>query len=192
MHSEPQMSLWADSPARISLPPAAERAWLESVLVSSLNSPAWLDAVAPYGSASRMSPASCRRMEDGILAPSSGRWRSSGTGGPTGSTTLSTSVWPSDGSVCSLSRILETGALPQRYFLSPKACAGILRRAGRRGKSLPAALEDALRAQAGTLAPTQAEMAPKPKRAKEPVAPVEIPTLPLPFSGALDLSPQEA
>jgi len=36
--------------------------------------------------------------------------------------------------VCSLSDILETGDLPQRFFLSAKACAGILRRAEKRGK----------------------------------------------------------
>jgi hypothetical protein len=35
--------------------------------------------------------------------------------------------------------------VPQRYSLSPKACAGILRRAKKRGKSLPPMLEQALR-----------------------------------------------
>jgi hypothetical protein len=44
---------------------------------------------------------------------------------------------------------LETGAVPQRFYLSPKACAGILRRAEKRGKELPAALDRALRAVAG-------------------------------------------
>ena len=56
-------------------------------------------------------------------------WSNAGMASPSGALTLSISVWPSDASVCSLSAILETGALPQRYFLSPKACAGILRRA---------------------------------------------------------------
>lgn len=46
---------------------------------------------------------------------------------------LSTSVWPSDASVCSLSQILEaTGDVPRKYYLTPKACAGILRRAEKR------------------------------------------------------------
>ena len=36
-----------------------------------------------------------------------------------------------------------------RYFLPPRACDGILRRAERRGKSLPPELESALRRQAG-------------------------------------------
>jgi len=46
--------------------------------------------------------------------------------------------------VCSLSDILETGDLPPRYFLSAKACAGILRRAASRGKDLPPMLHRAL------------------------------------------------
>jgi hypothetical protein len=56
--------------------------------------------------------------------------------------------WPSaaGGSLCSLSEVLETGPLPERFFLSAKACSGILRRAEKRGKSLPSALDSALRA----------------------------------------------
>lgn len=52
--------------------------------------------------------------------------------------------WLSDASVCSLSEILETGPIDRRFFLSPKACSGILRRAGNRGKELPTALKRAL------------------------------------------------
>ena len=55
----------------------------------------------------------------------------------------------SGASVCSLSDILETGAVPQRYFLTAKACQGILRRAENRGKELPELLMRALRAVAG-------------------------------------------
>ncbi len=58
----------------------------------------------------------------------------------------------SDGSVRShsvaavsfLSSILETGEGLRRYYLSPKACKGILRRSGRIGKNLPPLLEEAL------------------------------------------------
>jgi hypothetical protein len=63
--------------------------------------------------------------------------------------TLSISEWPKDASVCSLSDTLETGELPQRFFLSATACKGILRRAEKRGKQLPPALEQALQAVAG-------------------------------------------
>jgi hypothetical protein len=45
-----------------------------------------------------------------------------------------------------LSDVLEeTSRVPQRFFLSQKACAGILRRAERRGKALPPMLLAALR-----------------------------------------------
>lgn len=40
---------------------------------------------------------------------------------------------------------LGAGGVPQRYCLSPKACAGILRRARKRGKSLPEPLGEVLR-----------------------------------------------
>ena len=46
-----------------------------------------------------------------------------------------------------LSQVLEKGSIPERYFLSPKACAGILRRAEKRGKKLPPMLQDALEEQ---------------------------------------------
>jgi hypothetical protein len=44
-----------------------------------------------------------------------------------------------------LSDILETGGVPRRYYLSAKACAGILRRAEKRGKQLPEVLYMALK-----------------------------------------------
>ena len=44
----------------------------------------------------------------------------------------------------SLSEILETGEVDRRYFLSAKACKGILRRAEKRGKALPTTLRLAL------------------------------------------------
>ena len=41
--------------------------------------------------------------------------------------------------------------VPQKYYLSPKACLGILRRASVRGKELPEVLKRALERQAGGL-----------------------------------------
>jgi hypothetical protein len=58
--------------------------------------------------------------------------------------TLNISEYPKDADACFLSGILETGEVPQRFFLSEKACSGILRRAERRGKKLPPALQVAL------------------------------------------------
>lgn len=66
-----------------------------------------------------------------------------------GSWTPNISAWPNDAVVCSLSQVLETDSIPPRYFLSAKACAGILRRAENRGKMLPEPLALALRAVAG-------------------------------------------
>ena len=92
----------------------------------------------------KMSPESCLLTEDGILEPSSGCWQNAGMGSPTGFLTLSTSDFHNDAAVCSLSDILETGDVPRKYFLSPKACEGIIRRAEKRGKTLPSALLKAL------------------------------------------------
>ena len=109
------------------------------------------------GLSGRTSPVSCHAEEDGILVPSSGRWANSGTGGPTGSLTLNTAEWTDDGPrpsrsagdgssslVATLSEILEVGNVPPRFSLSERACAGILRRAEKRGKQLPPMLKQAL------------------------------------------------
>jgi hypothetical protein len=53
------------------------------------------------------------------------------------SLTPNISEWPNDAAVCSLSQVLEQTSIPQRFFLSSTACAGILRRAEKRGKALP-------------------------------------------------------
>ena len=64
---------------------------------------------------------------------------------------LNTGVSPRGEIVSSLSLILE--ARPHRkYYLTPKACLGILRRAERRGKKLPQKLERALLIQSGLIA----------------------------------------
>ena len=54
-----------------------------------------------------------------------------------------------------LADILEPSVAP-KYFLSPRACAGIIRRAAKRGKALPPHLEAALQAVASRL-PEEAE-----------------------------------
>lgn len=78
--------------------------------------------------------------------PSSGRWLNSGMGSPTEFWTLQGSEFPSDAVASSLSDVLETGPHLLRYCLSPKAAAGILRRAARRGRDLPGSLRSALQA----------------------------------------------
>jgi hypothetical protein len=66
------------------------------------------------------------------------------------SSTPNISAWPNDADVCSLSQVLETTSIQQRFFLSSTACAGILRRAEKRGKKLPTLLRIALTAVAQT------------------------------------------
>ena len=56
-------------------------------------------------------------------------------------------AFPKEENVSTLSQILQT-RVPQRYYLSPKACLGILRRASVRGKELPEILRIALERQA--------------------------------------------
>ena len=62
--------------------------------------------------------------------------------------TLNTSECPKGVAESSLSQILLDTA-PSKYYLSKKACKGILRRSEERGKPLPPPLETALRLQAG-------------------------------------------
>ena len=57
--------------------------------------------------------------------------------------TLNFSERPSVAVESTLSQILEANA-PEKYWLSAKACAGILRRASKRGKKLPPMLKEAL------------------------------------------------
>ena len=60
---------------------------------------------------------------------------------------LSTGVYPREECVSTLSQILMAD-VPRKYYLSQKACLGILRRASERGKKLPEVLEIALKKQA--------------------------------------------
>ena len=138
-------------PARASASPASEADWAMTVATWPSNFSALLTEHGPAGWFGRTSPASCHQTEDGTLVPYSGAWSNSGMASPTESLTLSTLEWPSAAVVCSLSDVLETGEVPQRYFLSARACAGILRRAEKRGKELPEPLFMALRSMAKTL-----------------------------------------
>lgn len=56
-----------------------------------------------------------------------------------------------------LSDIVESGPHLEKYCLSPTACQGILRRAAKRGKTLPPALHRALTARARAAMPGDGE-----------------------------------
>ena len=66
---------------------------------------------------------------------------------PGESSTLNFGECPREDAGSSLSLILQAG-VPSKYYLSPKACEGILRRASARGKELPEVLKLALTRQA--------------------------------------------
>jgi hypothetical protein len=97
------------------------RLWLEH----------WLGAKLMYRETDGEMPASSLDLRDSSSGP---YW------------TRNSSEWRSGAVVCSLSETLETGRIARRYYLSPKACAGILRRAEKLGKVLPEQLAIALRA----------------------------------------------
>ena len=124
----------------------SERDWQTRVATSCSPALRLLADIGPDGWFGRTSPASYHPTEERILPAYFEGWQNSGMGSPTESLTLSTSEWPSDGVACSLSDTLETGTLPPRFYLSALACQGILRRAEKRGKTLPSALQRALEA----------------------------------------------
>jgi hypothetical protein len=69
----------------------SERDWTILAATSPLSFLELLTSFGPDGWSGKTSPVSCHPAEDGTLVPSSGRWANSGTGGPTGCWTLSTS-----------------------------------------------------------------------------------------------------
>ena len=141
-----QMSMFSSEelPVSPSQSQDCEKVWMTRVATSCLPTLPLLNAIGPSGWYGRTSPASYPVKEDEILPPYFEGWMNSGMGGRTECLTLSTSEWPNDAAACSLSDILETGNVPQRFFLSATACQGILRRADKRGKELPEALRLAL------------------------------------------------
>lgn len=84
-----------------------------------------------------------------IPMPASGRWAEAGMVGSRGavqlggSWTLNTGEFPNVENESILYTVLEA-EVPDRYFLSAKACWGILRRAQERGKEIPETLRIAL------------------------------------------------
>ena len=140
----------ADSRAKTSASPADEQASpAESDPASSLSSPESLTLFSrpEDGWSLRMFP-DFFPATPGAISPSfSRRWPTSGfTTSPGECWTADTSECPSGaGASSSLRDVLEDD-VPPRYFLSPRAAAGILRRAEKRGRELPTHLSAALEA----------------------------------------------
>ena len=147
--SAPLTLFAADSPAKTSRWLESVRDWLASGPVYGTSSIVSLLSSLPAGFSSRTSLGCFPPMAGETLPSSFPGWSNSGMAWPGGCLTLSTSEFPSDAVACSLSDVLETGPHLAKYSLSPRACQGILRRAEKRGKLLPAPLEAALRVSAG-------------------------------------------
>lgn len=118
--------------------------WLASEAASGSNSYESLLSRLPAGFSSRTSLDCLVRKKDEILPVSSAGWMTWGMVSRGVCLTLSGTESPNDAVVCSLSDVLETFGVPEKYFLSAKACRGILRRAAKRGRKLPPLLEKAL------------------------------------------------
>lgn len=110
---------------------------------------------------SKTSPVYFLQIGEQISEESSFDWPKSGTVLRHGSHWIPNSLaLPREGAECSgfprvtLSQILQKDA-PSKYWLSKKACAGILRRAAKRGKSLPPQLEQAFLSGAGLEKPPE-------------------------------------
>lgn len=168
-----QLTFLSEEPRARAIPSrVSEKDWMTRVATSCSPMLRLLADIGPDGWSGRTSSASFQAREDATLqafwdcSPGEGsksrqadgnlRELSKATAAHTashgGCLTLNMSEWtalpahfPSDGGVCSLSDILEaTGDVPQRFYLSAKACRGILRRAVNRGKELPEQLKQAL------------------------------------------------
>ncbi len=143
-----------DSPAKTSASPASAPASQESAADSSSSSCESLTLFVPEPSSLKTSKGSTalEALRAQTSGSSSTRWPSAGIWRRGELLTRSTSGCRNEGSACScapsLTEILEPNA-SEKYSLSQKAATGILRRATRRGRSLPPQLEEALKAVAG-------------------------------------------
>jgi len=132
-----------ESPARMLASLDGEPDSLENGRDSSSSSPESCESYSPTGSSSRTFQACFLPIKDLISLSSSIRWTNAGMAYRGAFSIASTSESPSVAAECSLSDILVAHAHP-KYSLSPKAAAGILRRAAKRGRALPTHLEAAL------------------------------------------------
>lgn len=146
-----------ERPANLSRLPAFEEDWTTRAVLSPCDSSSLLELPGQDGLFGKTYREFSRLEKATTSARSSRRWLSSGMGTPGECLMLNTSEFPSDVVESSLSDILETGDVPRRFYLTPRACAGILRRAEKRGKKLPEHLREALEGVAR--APTMPKLA---------------------------------
>lgn len=104
----------------------------------------WLQTAAPEFSSSKTFQVSSLPMEEETSESSFKLWPNSGIAWDGVCLTAKTSESPSHAKESSLLDAIETGEVPQKYFLSPNAARGILRRADRMGRQLFPPLRSAL------------------------------------------------
>ena len=132
-----------DSPAKTSQSRDAEQASPGNAPASSLSSPESSTLFDPDGYSSRMFRVSSLATAVGTSEQSLERWPTSGTAWDGGFSTAVSSECRSAAGVCSssepaLTEILqEPHDVPAKYSLSARAAEGILRRAEKRGRTLP-------------------------------------------------------
>lgn len=153
--SERQISSVGDSLAKMSLSPESERVLQEKEQDYSGTRLLSQRMSKRDGLSWRMSPDYLHQIKDATSEQSSLHWPKQGMCMLNGECLTRNSLEsPNDAVESLLSQVLEN-RVDDRYLLSPKAAAGILRRAGRRGKKLPARLEAALETVAGRATPTE-------------------------------------
>lgn len=147
----------AGSRARTSAWPVSGPVLGESAAVSGLSSTGCCANCGHDGQLLRMSSDSYPAIKDVTSGLSLKAWKNSGSVvSPGRYWTRKTSESRNAAAACSLSQVLQDEPA-SKYSLSAKAAAGILRRAERRGKTLPPALASALSA----LAEQQPETTPE-------------------------------
>lgn len=150
--THPSISSAEDSPVRTSASQAAEQDSMVAGPASSTNSPAsQMSLYDPAdGGYSRTFPDYFPATTDAISPSYSRRWPKAGfTTSPGECWTVDISESPNDAAESSsLHDVLEAD-VPGKYYLSPKAARGIMRRSKKRGRTLPAHLAEALAIVAG-------------------------------------------
>lgn len=130
------MSLWLEWGRELGLE--------ESSLDSFTSFLDWLSTVAPEFSSSKTFRASSLPAKDETSKSLFELWPNSGILSDGVCLTAKTSDCPNHANVSSLWDVMEKGEVPQKYFLSPNAARGILRRADRMGRQLLPPLRKAL------------------------------------------------
>ncbi len=139
----------ADSPVKICPSPASAPVSAEPGLDSSMNLSGSRKNSRRHGGSLKMSQGSLALVEDGTWPRSLKDFGNAGLWSATACWTAFIGESHNGAVECSLSAVLQSNVL-SKYSLSPRAAAGILRRATKRGRTLPPALEAALIALAST------------------------------------------